>query len=254
MSKVSCINNPLNERLIIIREWQVRACEGDCCAAALLNLFAYWHDVKLDKQSKIKYLKPNHQVSENDLLQWHTSEDLKLGLLDLYADKKIRKSIKLLVQLGFISVRRNPNQKYKYDQTKFFLFNPSEVNKWLEDNSYQKGNIQSAKRPNEDDQNVIDHPAKRLIEKGQNNHLQLVKRPNLYTEITNRDYKHKLHTKKNNEKFLNKQQREEFLDEEYLRMREETGSEKKPTPRCDKEMFAKFDAELRELENKKREF
>ena len=275
MSKVSSVNNPQNERLVIIREWQVRACEGDCCAAALLNFFIYWHDIKLDRQAKIKYQKPTYEISDNDLLQWHTSEALKQSLLDLYADKKIRKSIKLLEELGFISVHRNP--KYKRDQTKFFLLNAEEINKWLQDNNYffekslnnnsaqdnsmqQKDQIQLVKRPDANGQNVIDHPAKRLNGDGQKNRLQLVKRPDHYTENTYRDYKQKLLTKNNNKKinknylnkrFLTEQQRDEFLDEEYLRMREKYGNESWPESRCDEKIFSQFDAELREIEKRK---
>ena len=245
MSRISSIANPQNNRLVIIREWQVRACEGDCCAAALLNFFIYWHDIKLDKQAKIKYQKPNYEISDNDLLQWHTSEDLRQGLLDLYADRKIRKSIKLLEELGFISIHKNP--KYKRDQTRFFLLNVEEINQWLQDNNYSfdnsqnnnstednniqpKDQIQSVKRPTANGQNVIAHLAKRPNGDGQKAYLQLVKRPDHYTEITNKDYIHKLHTKNNNKKNYKNNKREEKLNEE---------------------IFAKFDAELRELEGRK---
>jgi len=251
MQNKSCINHPTKERLILIRDWQIRACEGDYCAASLLSLFEYWHNIKLDK-----FYKNNSQSKkENDLLQWHTTEELKIGLLDLYSDKKIRIAIKFLEEVKFITVHRNPNKKFKYDQTKFFMFHPDEVNQWLVDNNYS---TQSVKMPNGSGQNVINHPALMPNGFGKNNHIQSVKIPDQYTEITNKDYIQKnINNKfnKNNQKNVTvEQQRERFLDEEYLRLREKCGNENMPTSRCDEDYFAKFDRELREIQNKRGQY
>jgi hypothetical protein len=54
MSRTSCIPHPEGERLILIRKWQLEACQKDACAAALLNLFEYWHNIKLEQRSQAK--------------------------------------------------------------------------------------------------------------------------------------------------------------------------------------------------------
>ena len=54
MSRTSCIAHPEAERLILIRKWQLEACKKDACAAALLNLFEYWHNIKLEQRSQAK--------------------------------------------------------------------------------------------------------------------------------------------------------------------------------------------------------
>jgi hypothetical protein len=46
--KTSCISHPANERLVIIRKWQVDFCEGNHCAAAQLSFFEYWHNWKIN--------------------------------------------------------------------------------------------------------------------------------------------------------------------------------------------------------------
>ena len=54
MSRTSCISHPEGEGLILICKWQLEACSKDACAAALLNLFEYWHNIKLEQKSQAK--------------------------------------------------------------------------------------------------------------------------------------------------------------------------------------------------------
>ncbi len=138
MSRTSCISHPEGERLILIRKWQMEACSQDACAAALLNLFEYWHNIKLEHKSQAKgYNEVATRHGENStqietLLQWHKSEQLEASLLNIYNKRRIQAAIELLVNLKFISVHRNPNPRYAFDKTRHFLFHPIEVKTWLQ--------------------------------------------------------------------------------------------------------------------------
>ena len=131
--KSSCINHPEREALIIIRKWQVDVCGGNHCAAALLSFFEYWHNWKLDMQSKASHANRvakahgDEPTQDETLLQFHTTTQLSEGLLGLFGETKIRTSLEFLADQGFISVHKNPNPRYKFDQTKYFLFHPDHV-------------------------------------------------------------------------------------------------------------------------------
>ena len=151
MSKTDCLNHPAHEKLIIIRQWQLQACNGDDCAAALLNHFAYWHNIKLEQLSQAKSHNNtaerhgDRRTQMETLLQWHRSEDLQNSLL-IYGRKRIHDAIVLLEKLGFISIHKNPNPSYAFDKTKFFLFHPENVNSWL------------ARKPDDPEQNEEPDP------------------------------------------------------------------------------------------------
>lgn len=149
MPRTSCIPHPESERLLLIRKWQLNACEKDACAATLLNLFEYWHNIKLEQKSQAQsYNDVAQRHGDNSsqietLLQWHTSEQLESSLLNIFNKRRIQKAIEVLENLKFISIHRNPNPRYSFDKTRFFLFHPNEVCAWLKD--------YSAKKPNENE-------------------------------------------------------------------------------------------------------
>ena len=134
--KSSCIQHPASESLLIIRQWQIEA-TGTTCAAALLSFFEYWHDVKLGMREKARQANAvavSHGESgtqDASLYQFHTAEELHSGIMALYNKRSIREAILRLTEMGFISVHRNPNSRYKFDNTRHFLFYPEAVNKWL---------------------------------------------------------------------------------------------------------------------------
>ncbi len=137
MSRTSCIPHPEGERLVLIRKWQLEACQKDACAAALLNLFEYWHNIKLEQRYQAKNhnaVAERHGENGNQitgLLQWHKSEQLEDSLLNIFNKRRIQTAIELLENLKFISVHRNPNPRYSFDKTRHFLFHPNEVKSWL---------------------------------------------------------------------------------------------------------------------------
>tara|TARA_R110002072_G_scaffold294858_1_gene465340 strand:+ start:409 stop:1245 length:837 start_codon:yes stop_codon:yes gene_type:complete len=275
MTIKSCVQHLEKKKLVIVREEYVDLCEGDCCSAALLNYFEYWHNIKLDHQKLKLETKPDFTPSQNDLLQWHKIEKLNEAMLGLFGDRKIRASLAFLEKNGYVTVHRNPDPRYKFDNTKFFLFQPEVINAALQESytitpkdqgdacnmeapSCQNQQDEAAKLQGQSLQKVIDHPAKLQGRGCRTAKTVIANMPQQYTEITNKDYIHKLHT--NNNKFYKnnfkknetvEQQRERFLDEEYLRLREQCGNENMPTSRCDEDYFAKFDRELREFQNRK---
>ena len=135
--KSTCIKHPGKEPLIILRKWQVEACDGDKCAGLLLSFFEYWHNIKLEQQ--IKARETNDTAEKHDdgrtqdesLYQFHTEKQLEEGLIGLYGRTKIKEALDLLAAKGFISMHTNPNSKYKFDRTRHFLFHDDAVNEWI---------------------------------------------------------------------------------------------------------------------------
>jgi len=134
----SCICHPANRPLLIIREWQLAFCDGNHCAAALLSFFEYWHNIKLAASERAR--QANERAREQgkpatydeSLLQFHTDEDLRIGLLDLYGTMKIRASRRLLIEKKALSEHPNPSPRYAFDKTIYYLFHDDVVNAWLE--------------------------------------------------------------------------------------------------------------------------
>jgi hypothetical protein len=123
--------------LIIIKKWQLAFCDGDHCAAALLSFFEYWHNIKLELSQRarqanelaLKYGKP--ATHDDSLLQFHTDEDLRAGLLGLYGTMKIRKGRRRLIEKGAITEHPNPVRRYAFDKTIYYHFHDDVINAWL---------------------------------------------------------------------------------------------------------------------------
>lgn len=133
----SCISWPKKERLVLMRASQILLCDGDHCAAGLLSFFEHGHNYKLEAQREATHRNNVAQqhgeegVQDTSLLQYHTEEELRVGLLGLYGTSTIRRAIALLVTKGFLSVHQNPNPRYRFDRTHYFLFHPEEVSAQL---------------------------------------------------------------------------------------------------------------------------
>jgi hypothetical protein len=140
--KTSCIHQPANEPLVIIRQWQIEFSDGNTTAAALLSFFEYWHNVKLDaakqnqKANDVAAAHGEQPSEETSLYQWHTEDDLAAGIMGIAkSPKTIAAALNILVEKGAISIHRNPSPRFKFDNTRHFLFYPDVVNSWLENRS-----------------------------------------------------------------------------------------------------------------------
>ena len=135
----SCISHPARQRLVILREDYLLLCEGDHCAAALLNFFEHGHNSKLAHQpdaihaNEVAERHGDPASQSTSLLQFHTQSDLESHLLRLYQRSAIRKALTMLTAKGFISTHQNPNPRYRFDKTHYFLFHPEVVQPQLID-------------------------------------------------------------------------------------------------------------------------
>jgi hypothetical protein len=136
--KTSCITHPSGDPMLVIHAWQMRACDDEPCAAMLLSLFEFYHNLKVSQQTQSKKL---NEVAEahgdmgqqyTGLLQWHSEEELQKHLLGIYGIKSIRNALQLLVNKGYISIHANPNPRYHFDRTRYILFHPEPVHDFIE--------------------------------------------------------------------------------------------------------------------------
>lgn len=150
--KGTCIEHPINQPLLLIRKWQLDFCEGNACAAALLSFFEYWHCIKLEMS--VKNAKANRIAKEHDdigyndesLLQFHNQQDLNNGILGIYGKNSICEAIKYLEDKEVITTHRNPNPRYTFDKTKYYLFHPDVCNSWLDEQSDTDNELEPPKK------------------------------------------------------------------------------------------------------------
>ena len=148
----SCITHPPDNPVAVVRGDYYELCDHNEVAAALLALFEFWHTIKLRHQPQARHkniVALSHgeaPAQDEDLWQWHTEETLEKALLGIGRRDAIRQAIKLLstgddgakgedgkekkppiIGKNFISVGLNPNPRYKFDRTRYFLFNAEAV-------------------------------------------------------------------------------------------------------------------------------
>lgn len=70
------------------------------------------------------------------LWQYHKNDDLEAFLMGIGKRDRIDKARKLLQDLGIIEIGRNPNKKYRFDATTFYLFHPEVVTDMLRNLEY----------------------------------------------------------------------------------------------------------------------
>lgn len=137
--RTSCLEHPAGEHYVSVRPWLVSACDGDHCAAALLNFFEYWHNIKLEhqgqaaKHNQVAEFHGDRGTQDTTLWQFHTERDLEEGVVNLYSYKTIRKSLQLIINKGYISTQSNPNPRYHFDRTRYILFHPEPLRAFLRD-------------------------------------------------------------------------------------------------------------------------
>lgn len=147
--KTSCVTHPANERLVIIRKWQVEFCEGNQCAAALLSFFEYWHSWKIEtdrynhKSNNVAEMHGESRLLSEDVYQYHSLQEMSDGILNLYGAKSISEAIKFLEFKNVITTHGNPNPRFHYDKTKYFQFYPDVCNEWLK-SSYESRSSKNA--------------------------------------------------------------------------------------------------------------
>ena len=141
--RASCVSYPEKEPLILIRKSQLALCDQNHCAAALLSFFEHWHNIKLGQQQQAEHanrvarMHGEEGTQDVSLFQYHTEEGLESGLLELYGRTMIRRGLNILTAKGFVSVHENPNTRYRFDKTHYFLFHPDKVSSQLIDIAHE---------------------------------------------------------------------------------------------------------------------
>lgn len=138
--KTSCINHPEKQSLILAREWQIKFCDGDLCAAVLMSYFEYWHNIKLAMQEKnhqannIAEAHGDHRTQDESLLQFHSLTEIQTETLNAFSRTKIIQALSFLESKEVISKHRNPNPRYSFDKTTYYQFHPEICQYYLENN------------------------------------------------------------------------------------------------------------------------
>lgn len=132
----SCISHPADEEMLVIRKWQSDAFE-DALTGALISYFIYWHDIKTEMKkqaeqaNRVAEQHGDSPTQDTSLLQYHTLDEIEAGMLRVGKKTKIKGAIATLDEAHIISRHSNPNPKYSFDRTIYYLFHPPIVQAFL---------------------------------------------------------------------------------------------------------------------------
>ncbi|MBX9703177.1 MAG: hypothetical protein K2X39_03395 [Silvanigrellaceae bacterium] len=138
--KTSCIRQPQNNHYIQVSAWQVQFCRGNHCAAFILSHFIGWHDWKLNhdeyyhRVNNIAEFHGDGRPHDQNAYLFFSIEEISEGILGTYGKNTITSALQFLEELGVISAHKNPNPRYHFDKTKYFIFYPDVCNDWIDAN------------------------------------------------------------------------------------------------------------------------
>ncbi|MFY7799844.1 MAG: hypothetical protein ACOVQ3_12845, partial [Dolichospermum sp.] len=123
-------------------------CQGDDCAAQVLSLFEFWTSCRIEEIRRVQSYNDQNKKNTSLVLQvptmwlYETTEDISIGILNAYGDSSIRKSVKKLLDWGFLDSR---NSKHNFDRTKEYRFNTDVIQSALDqwNNQNQDVNAES---------------------------------------------------------------------------------------------------------------
>ena len=140
MSDSLLIAQPGKQKMTLLRESYQAICDGDPCAARLLNAMERWHFYKLQAREEVR---GRNRARRQGGLKAEGDEDLwvrmaidpkdakSLGwcgeLMDEYSYKVVKRGLDLLVDKGFVAKRENP--RLNWDRTPQWLFQVEIVQK-----------------------------------------------------------------------------------------------------------------------------
>lgn len=112
-------------------------CSGNPCAAMLLGIFSSWHDYRMKNDLLYQRYTKRNQGSFNirstneKAYLFFSIEELMAELMGLFQKSDINNALYLLESLEIISIYRNPNERYYFDKTKYFVFHANVCNQWI---------------------------------------------------------------------------------------------------------------------------
>ena len=133
MTKSSCITHPASMPIVVVREDYVTLCDGNHCAAAVLNIFEYWTNIKLANRKQaatdnaIATREGMDATQDESLWIYKSQEELHKELFKLFGLNAIGKAVAPLIEKGYLQQRTNP--RYKWDKTRQYLFNISRLSR-----------------------------------------------------------------------------------------------------------------------------
>lgn len=104
----------------------------------LLSFMIYWHDIRLSQveksrqQNSVAESHGDTPTQDTTLLQFHNERELELGLLGMYKARTITDALHILTEKGFAERHTNPNPRYHFDRTRYFLLKPQQIQNWIE--------------------------------------------------------------------------------------------------------------------------
>lgn len=129
---------------LIIRQDDLEFLDYNHCAAAVMSVFRNSHKWKLETDARNK--KANDVAEQHGDARWlpedvsisFTIPELLERILHLFGRNAVMEALKLLEEKGVITIHSNPNQKYKYDQGRYFRFHPDAYAKWLRERDQEE--------------------------------------------------------------------------------------------------------------------
>jgi fido (protein-threonine AMPylation protein) len=73
----------------------------------------------------------DERYNDETLLQFHKTEEIQDECLGVFTRQGLKNAKDNLVNLGLISLHSNPNPRYKFDKTTFFLLHTGKLNEML---------------------------------------------------------------------------------------------------------------------------
>lgn len=136
MPRTRLIHNRPGSRVIPLREDYLIICDDDFCAAMLLAQMEHWHMVKMEMIEQAQLHNEaairGGETATQDIEAWvyKSQAQAQSDLLGRFGENKIGTAFALLIQKGFLQVRRNP--KYAWDNTRQYLFDYQAVQSALD--------------------------------------------------------------------------------------------------------------------------
>jgi hypothetical protein len=172
----TCVVKVPNDKICILKKSYLDICYGNKGAAYLLNYFIYWHDIKSSLVTKnitsndVAESHGDNRYNDESLYQFHKSTEIYNDLLGAVGKSAIEEGIKILKSLEFISLHKNPNPRYKFDNTRFFLVHPDKINIELKTLlNWDSRNNQKGKAVNPNEYDGQPKLVKRSTQIGKNN-------------------------------------------------------------------------------------
>lgn len=121
--------------ILVLRPEFYDICDQSCIASALLSLFVFRQEGKLDCWLRTEAGKSGENPPIEKLLSRYRTKDLVSSMMGIGKDDRVLKGIAFLVDKGFISIHKNPNPSLGFDNAKFILVHPDKINDALREKS-----------------------------------------------------------------------------------------------------------------------